>query len=232
MRAACYCGTRNVYEEMLTSAKSLLLHSNVEKIYFLIEDDEFPVQLPPCIECINVSNQTFFKPDGPNFNSRWTYMTLMRVALTKILPKTLDKVLSIDIDTIVVNDVSRLWEKNFDDYYFMAVKEIKLSKPERPYINFGVHMQNLKKMREDGIDDILIEALNTKEYRFKEQDCVNELCQDKIKLMSGRYNASEWITGVHPGFCIRHFAAIPAKTFTTYPLYQEYKNIPLKRVWR
>ena len=37
MRAAVYSGTRNVYENMLISAKSLLEHSNVEKIYFLIE---------------------------------------------------------------------------------------------------------------------------------------------------------------------------------------------------
>jgi len=41
---------------MITAAKSLLEHSNVEKIYFLIEDDIFPYELPQEIECINVSN--------------------------------------------------------------------------------------------------------------------------------------------------------------------------------
>ena len=41
MRAAAYSGTRNVYDRMLTAAKSLLEHSNVEKVYFLIEDDNF-----------------------------------------------------------------------------------------------------------------------------------------------------------------------------------------------
>lgn len=55
MRAAIYSGTRNIYEKMLPSMKSLLMHSNVEKIYFLIEDDEFPYELPPEVECINVS---------------------------------------------------------------------------------------------------------------------------------------------------------------------------------
>jgi hypothetical protein len=39
MRAAVYSGTRNIYDKMLIAAKSLLMHSNVEKIYFLIEDD-------------------------------------------------------------------------------------------------------------------------------------------------------------------------------------------------
>jgi hypothetical protein len=41
---------------MVHAAKSLLMYSNVEKIYFLIEDDEFPYELPPEIECKNVSN--------------------------------------------------------------------------------------------------------------------------------------------------------------------------------
>ena len=41
---------------MLISAKSLIEHSNVEKIYFLIEDDIFPEVLPSEIECINISN--------------------------------------------------------------------------------------------------------------------------------------------------------------------------------
>ena len=40
----------------MTAAKSLLEHSNVEKIYFFIEDDIFPYALPQEIECINVSN--------------------------------------------------------------------------------------------------------------------------------------------------------------------------------
>ena len=46
MRAAVYCGTRNLYKNMITAAKSLLIHSNVEKIYFLIEDDIFPYEIP------------------------------------------------------------------------------------------------------------------------------------------------------------------------------------------
>jgi len=42
---------------MIPSMKSLLIHSNVDKIYFLIEDDTFPYELPPEVECINVSEQ-------------------------------------------------------------------------------------------------------------------------------------------------------------------------------
>lgn len=54
MKAAVYCGTRNLYRQMITAAKSLLIHSDVDKIYFLIEDDDFPYSLPPEIECLCV----------------------------------------------------------------------------------------------------------------------------------------------------------------------------------
>lgn len=56
MHAAVYSGTRNIYEKMMTASKSLLRYSDVDKIYFLIEDDIFPYDLPDTYECINVSN--------------------------------------------------------------------------------------------------------------------------------------------------------------------------------
>ena len=117
MRAAVYAGTRNLYNNMVTAAKSLLIHSDVEKIYFLIEDDTFPYELPPMVECINVSNQPFFRKDGPNYNSSWTYMVLIRAALTKLFPN-LNTILSLDVDTIVNQNINYLWDTGLDNYYF------------------------------------------------------------------------------------------------------------------
>ena len=83
MKAAVYAGTKNVYEQMIPSMQSLLIHSDVDKIYFLIEDDIFPYELPAEVECINVSNQTFFPIDGPNMKNRCSYMVLLRAAFSK-----------------------------------------------------------------------------------------------------------------------------------------------------
>ena len=69
MKAAAYTGTRNLYSGMVPAVKSLLAHSDVEKVYLLIEDDEFPYYLPDCVETVNVSNQTYFRPGGPNMVS-------------------------------------------------------------------------------------------------------------------------------------------------------------------
>ena len=107
-RVAVYAGTRNVYDTMATAAKSLAIHTEMDRIILLMEDDVFPLFLPDYVETINVSGQTFFGCGSANYDSHWTYMTLMRTALTKLLPDE-DAVLWLDIDTIVEKDISELF---------------------------------------------------------------------------------------------------------------------------
>ena len=38
-RVAVYMGTRNVYRQMAAACKSLLYHTRVDRVWFLIEDD-------------------------------------------------------------------------------------------------------------------------------------------------------------------------------------------------
>lgn len=228
MRAAVYSGTRNVYEQMLTAAKSLLVHSNVEKIYFLIEDDQFPYELPPEVECKNVSNQTYFSPEGPNFQNKWSYMVLLRAAYTKIFPD-LDKILSLDIDTIVEENVSELWDIDISKYYLAAAEEIPVQGRDIPYFNMGVVMFNLNKIREDKQDDVAINALNTYLYLLAEQDCFNELFHNNVYLLPSDYDIDSYNAAPHREK-ILHFAAM--NNYTTFPVYQRYKNLPLSEIKR
>lgn len=218
MRAAVYAGTRNVYDRLLPSAKSLLTYSNVEKIYFLIEDDEFPYDLPPEVECINVGGQTYFPQDGPNYVNVCSYMVLLRAAYTKIFPH-LDKILSLDMDTIVNENISELWDIDISNFYLAAVEEEALSKAEGSYINMGVCMMNLAKLREDKKDDELIDALNTYWYRYKEQDCFNELCRGNVLVLPSDYNS-----------CIQ---AKPAQyeKITHFAGIYDFNNIPHFKYW-
>ena len=72
MKHAVYTGSREVYGDMVASAKSLAAHSDVDRIWFLIEDSEFPYELPDFVTCIDVSGQTYFPSDGPNMTSGYT----------------------------------------------------------------------------------------------------------------------------------------------------------------
>ena len=192
MKAAVYAGTRNLYSDMVTAAKSLAKNSSVDIIYFLIDDDKFPYYIPPSfVKTINVSGQQYFPLNGPNVYKRWTYMTLMRCVLTKYFPE-LDRILWLDVDTIVHNNIDDIWDLDMDDYYFAGAIEPEKCKSDKPYINAGVMLINLKKLREDHMDDILIDALNTKKYNFADQDCINSICYDKILVIPSKYNANNW----------------------------------------
>ena len=103
--------------------KSLLMHSDVNKIYFLIEDDVFPYDLPSEVECINIKGQQWFSADTcPNMKNRCSYMVLLRVVFSQIFPH-LDRILTIDNDTIVRDNISELWDLDLEDYYLAGCSE-------------------------------------------------------------------------------------------------------------
>lgn len=218
MKAAVYCGTRNLYSDMVTAAKSLKLNSDVEKIYFLIEDDIFPLPLPDYIECVNVGNQQIFNHTGPNYHNGWTYMVLMRAALHKVFPE-LDRILSLDVDTVVTGDISELWDIDVTDYYFAGVKE-PMKSGASLYINAGVMIVNLKKLR-DGKGNEIVNALNTQRFPYNEQDCINQLCKGKILEISSDYNANNYTIPTRTPKIV-HFAAIPS--WQNAPLVQMYRE--------
>lgn len=207
MKHAAYCGTRNIYGDMETAAKSLIANSDVDRVWFIIEDDKFPTKLPSIVKCVNVSNQEFFKPDGPNMKSQYTYMAMMRIALCHVLPKV-DKVLSLDCDTVVMRDVSQIWDLPIDDCYFSAVPEWHRSSHGLQYCNAGVTLYNLKKLR-DGKADECIEVLNRHFLRWVEQDVGSYLCLGRIHEMPAHFNACWWTTKNSPDMSIRHYAGKP-----------------------
>lgn len=216
MKVVAYTGTKNLYRLMVPAVNSLCANSDVDKIYLLIEDDVFPYKLPDCVETINVSNQTYFCKDGPNMNSHFTYMAMMRATYAKMFPD-LDRILSLDVDTIVVDDISELWDVDLGDNYFAAVTE-----PDRcagginyfspVYTNIGVAMYNLDKLRSDRLLDTILLNLNTKHYDFLEQHAFNEFCQGHILKLPNIYNCTNECIYPFTGWCdnpkIIHYAGM------------------------
>lgn len=229
MKTAVYAGTRNLYKSMIPAIKSLICNSDVEKIYLLIEDETFPYELPDICETIDVSHQTFFIKNGPNMNSRYTYMTMMRAVLSKILPVSLDRVLSLDVDTIVDKDISDLWNLPIDEYYFAGVHEWHTTTEKFLYVNAGVVLFNLKKMR-DGKTDELIQILNTRKYGWVEQDALNIFCQGYIYDMPPEYNQHYYSPKVDIPKIIHHIG--DNKKLPDYPDVQKYSKMTFEDCFR
>jgi len=232
-KCAVYTGSRNIYEDMLMSAKSLIANSDVNQIYFLIEDDIFPYELPETEEVtftvMNVSNQRFFPFYGPNMATKFTYFAMLRGALPKIFSEY-DRILSLDCDTICNRDVSHIWELPIDDYYFAAAIEPARCTGGLMYTNAGVMLQNLKKLRDSKTDEI-IDVLNRQRFSWVDQDVMNYLCQGYIYEMNSEYNATEFTKPAQNPRII-HFAGLKQDIWTHHPLAKKYQNMSWTEVFR
>ena len=193
-RIAVYNGSREIYIDMVSAVKSLLFHTQVDKVYLMIEDDSFSYELPDIVQLVNVSKiaDEIFNPDGPNYHTKWTVYGLMRQAMTKVFPEY-DIVLGIDADTIVQEDISDIWDIDLSGYYYAAAKEPLMSaRSVADYYNAGILLCNLKKLREDGMDDRIIREINSVYYPYNGQDVMCKLCEGKILELPSDYNASQF----------------------------------------
>lgn len=236
-KIAAYTGTRNLYEMMIPAVKSLMCNSDVDEVWLFIEDDKLPAafNVPEGILKIrNVSDQRYFGKDGPNMNSRFTYMAMMRAAYAKEFPKE-DRILSLDVDTIVNQDISSLWDLPLlDQYYFAASKEPDAT-DEHGYLytNIGVALYNLEKLRDGKCDEVIV-ALNEWKYPYLEQDAFNELCQGGIFEMDPTYNSTPFTKKISNPHIV-HYAG--QTKWSGMKLYQDYarqswKDIMRYRHWR
>ena len=199
MRTVVYGGTRNVYGDMVTACKSLLFHRGADRVFFLIEDDAFPEPLPDCVQCINVAQQTFFKPDNPNCKKRWTYMTLMRCVLP-FLPQFSGRVLWLDIDTIVCGDLQGLW--TLPDAPIYMAQEVGR---RYEYFNAGVLLMDCEMFRDDARQAVL--ALNSRTFDFPDQDVINQIMRGRILTLPPEFNVSNWTVKGSAEPRILHYAA-------------------------
>ena len=248
-RIVVYCGTRNHYPRMVVAAKSLLCHTAVDRVFFLTEDDSFPEPLPDVVRVLNVSGQQWFPAGGANGESSWPYMAFIRLALGKLMPDE-DTALYLDTDTLVLQNISPLWNVDLSGKLFGMVREdigetpLELMKafheglgidvfqsdnPRpayciRPYYNSGVMLMNLAELRQSGMDDRLIHEIHTVKYPYPDQDAINLLCAGRIAELPQAYNV---IRALAPDFPqdqvrIRHFCS--DKPLWKSGLWQAYKR--------
>lgn len=215
--------TRNIYQMIIPSMKSLLAHNHIDKIYILTEDDDIGIDLPNICEIINVSNQQYIKTSSPNYQNKLTYMVLMRMALPMILYDE-DKILSLDLDTIIQDNIEELWDLSMDNKYIAGVAEIYDTKLDNhQYINCGVLMLNLLKLR-DGTAQNIIDLLNINRYKYNEQDCMNIVIpEDKKLIISPIYNYNLFNGNTEAKPKILHFA-LYGKHFNDLSIVKQWRN--------
>lgn len=127
--------------------------------------------------------------------------TYSRLFLVSLLPNDVDKVLYLDCDALVLGSFEPIWNLDLSNYLAGGVlalngnddvkKAIDLGSSDK-YINAGMLLVNLKKWREENIEEKLLDELirlNNKGIHFgMDQGVINSVLKGQILILDPEYN--------------------------------------------
>lgn len=192
-----------------TTMASILINSRKEsEINFYILEDKLSkinksklLELKKIKKCsINFvhieAKDIFFKNLPVHFH--FSIETYYRLKLASLLPQ-LDQIIYLDCDMIVLDDLSELLDVDIDDFYAGMVLSdyekkshlMRLGLPkETPYFNGGFALFNLKKWREDGLEEKFFAWArdNREKILLVDQDVMNVVFKDFVRILPSKYN--------------------------------------------
>lgn len=131
---------------------------------------------------------------------KFTIYNWYRVLLPEILPNDIEKVLYLDADTVVTDDLSDLFSLDMTGKAIAGTLD-SLSLSKEPYIRCGydsrklyvcsgVLLMNTTYWRKHRLTDKIIDwaRLNPDRIKFADQDAINYICQDDKIVLPLRYN--------------------------------------------
>lgn len=145
-------------------------------------------------------NQNEFK-DAPTL-LHYTKAMYFRLLAHLYLPKTIDKIIYVDPDILVLNRVDELYDTNLKNYYYGAayhklfssktLNKIRLYPYKiKNYYNSGVLLMNLKKLRSKVNPEMIYDFVNENKAKLvmPDQDVLNSLFAKNILLIDEyKYN--------------------------------------------
>ena len=124
--------------------------------------------------------------------------TYARLFMSSLLPKHVDKVIYLDCDSLVVDSYNELWKEDISNYYCAgvldgintSVKRFLGFKDDETYINAGFLLVNLKKWREDKVEEKFIKFMDENQNRFYQHDqgVLNNIFKNQILIVEPKYN--------------------------------------------
>lgn len=205
----------DVYVSVLSVAlQSIIDNSNAEnfyKIYILnteISDKNKKKLLGQIkdnfqIEFVDVATRMEkINNDKIHLRDYYTKAIYFRIFIPSLFPNH-EKILYLDCDVVLLDDVANLYNFNIEDNIFVAIHEETMTmfdvfgeysekflgvKREK-YFNSGVLLINSKEYLKNSIEEKFINFMH--KYKFEvapDQDYLNVLCKDKVKYLGVEWN--------------------------------------------
>lgn len=220
-----YAGNARVFDGMVISLLSMLRHHRGPLNVFLftmdlrdVSPDFAPVTeaqrryLEELCRGTNPASRVILTDVGPlyrqtllhapNQDTQYTPYTFLRLFADRfpILP---DRLIYLDTDTVLCGDIARLYEQELGDAEFAGVRDRYGCRFFGVnYLNAGVLLLNLAKIRQTGLFRRALEACARKKIFLSDQTALNR-CAARKKVLPRRFNEQKAVRG---DTVIRHFS--------------------------
>lgn len=216
----CFASDNNYVKYLTVSMASILKNANIEDelSFYILENNIADVdkckllelkKIKDCkIDFIPVQEQIF--QELPKYNLKYVNRTAYYRYLIADILKDIDKIIYLDVDVIVLSSLKPLFMENIDNYYLAGIEDIcyyyhnKIYDTNyRNFINSGVLLINLKLWREEKISTKLLDITkkNGNNFPFGDQEAINIVCSEKIKLVALSWNVQETFFEINNLLC-------------------------------
>ena len=242
------CGNKKVFDGALTELISITNKtketitcyiftmdvSRIKKDYTCIEDKQIEF-LNEVAKSKNKENKVLkidvtdlYEKEFGNCKNETAYCTpytLLRL-LADLVPNIPDKLLYLDIDMMAGDDISQLYNIDISEYEYAAVREKYGSLFIWPdYINAGMLLFNMKKIRQTKLLEKARYLIKTKKMLFADQDAIYRSTTKK-KLLPRKYNEQASFKREDTVIC--HFCK--RLMFRPYPHTENYKQWNIEEI--
>ena len=200
----------NYAQHIAVVIASIMAKTKEEVCFYVINDNisknkieklrDTAVAFKAEIEFISVPEAKFSNVYLSGHVSKAAYF---RLALADILPNDIEKVIYLDVDLLVYDDIKKLWKIDLEnlplaavpDYGIMASGRLCKQKADviglpigEKYFNSGVLIINLKEWRKEDYTKQILEIINSNHFPHHDQDALNKLFMHRWKELELRWN--------------------------------------------
>lgn len=205
----CFSSDNNYCQHLGVTIASILKNSKHSDNYnFFIMDGGISAKNKNRIEAlkkiknfniyyIQMDNSDFANCPMTNYVNYITLPTYYRFKIPSLFPN-IEKILYMDCDMVVNDDISKIFEIDIDNYYLAAIPEVfnhchkeRLEfKENEYYFNAGLLLINNKKWIEDNIQEKLFNYAQNPihEIVYQDQDILNEVLKGSVKYLHLKWN--------------------------------------------
>lgn len=222
-----YCGNDKVFDGMLTGALSALMRTETAEPFvfhvFTMDASHIKPEYRPvgekqmrffgeAIKKYNPGNSCVLHDVGeyyarefggcPNESAYCSPYTLLRL-LADLVPDMPDKILYLDADVMFNRDIRLLYDTDVSEYEYAAARDHYGKYLINPnYVNAGVLLFNLKKMKETGLLQKARDWIRKQKLVFADQSAIIRSTTKK-KMLPQRFNDQKFL---HKHTVVRHFS--------------------------